>query len=101
VIRASANNQAQSLSNKFNVEIHGTQLVIQVTKMWWDLETKLVEVEAQLGHRIGGKTVSSAIRVKLPRLDGPISWVVFLCQFNLVAERKNWTDHYHHSGSSC
>jgi hypothetical protein len=46
VIRASTNNQAQSLSSKLDMEIHGTQLDIQLTKMlvegmWWDLETKI------------------------------------------------------------
>jgi hypothetical protein len=64
-----------------------------VEGMWWDLEAKLVEVESKVGHGGGGKTVTGAIRVKLLRLDGPISWVVFLCQFNLVAGHKNWAAH--------
>jgi uncharacterized protein YunC (DUF1805 family) len=98
VIQASTNKQAQSLCSELNMEIQETQLDIQVTKMLvegtqWELKTKLVEVETQAGHGGDGKTVIGGFRVKLPTLDGPMSWAVFLCWFVLVVGHNTWAVH--------
>jgi hypothetical protein len=54
-----------------------------------EFNMQLVAVKAQIRHIGDGNAVTSAIMVKTPKFDRPMSWTVFHQQFEAVADHSS------------
>jgi hypothetical protein len=56
-----------------------------------DLEKQLVALQVQTRRAGGSRAGTNAYKVKPPKFDGSISWIVFQRQFDAAAIHNDWT----------